>query len=329
MSIKKMGLILLSLMLVLTLVLAGCTKTEPSKTEPSKTEPEKAKSVQLGVATATVGGAYYPMGQAIANVVNSHYDGVVLNAEVTNGALENNRLINDGESALGITNADLAYYAASGQKPYEKKQDVVAVGNLHPSVFHIITLADSPIKGIEDLKGKRVAVGPAGGASIGIMENILKEYGMSFNDISPSYLPYSDGFSQLSDGNIDVALATSGFPAAAVMEIAATKAIKFMEVEESKFKNMLDQYPYYTDAVVSKDVYKLDKDTKAIGISNLLVCKSDMDEDIVYNITKALYDNIQELKENNKTAEQIDTSKLSETSIPLHPGAQKYFDEKK
>jgi TRAP transporter TAXI family solute receptor len=91
---------------------------------------------------------------------------------------------------------------------------------------------------------------------------------------------------------------------------------------------MLDKYPYYTDATVPKDVYKLDSDVTAIGISNVLVCKSDMDEDLAYNIAKALYDNVAELKEINKTAEQIDETKLNETSIPLHPGAQKYFDEK-
>jgi TRAP transporter TAXI family solute receptor len=268
------------------------------------------------------------MGQAIASVVNAHYDGVVLNAEVTNGALENNRLVNDGEAALGITNADLAYYAYNGQKPYDAKQDIVALGNLHPSVFHIITLADSPINSIEDLKGKRVACGPAGGASIGIMENILAEYGMSFDDIIPSYLPYSDGYTQMADGNVDVALATSGYPAAAVMEVTATKKIKFLEVEPDVLKRMLDKYPYYTDAIVPKDVYKLDSDVTVIGISNVLVCRSDMDEDLAYNIAKALYDNVAELKEINKTAEQIDETKLSETSIPLHPGAQKYFDER-
>ena len=323
----KTSIKVLSLIIALVIVAAGCAKKGPETETPGGPD-TSGKAVQMGIATATVGGAYYPMGQAIASVVNAHYDGVVLNAEVTNGALENNRLVNDGEVALGITNADLAYYAYNGQKPYDAKQDIVVLGNLHPSVFHIITLADSPINSIEDLKGKRVACGPAGGASIGIMENILAEYGMSFDDIIPSYLPYSDGYTQMADGNVDVALATSGYPAAAVMEVTATKKIKFLEVEPDVLKRMLDKYPYYTDAIVPKDVYKLDSDVTVIGISNVLVCRSDMDEDLAYNIAKALYDNVAELKEINKTAEQIDETKLSETSIPLHPGAQKYFDER-
>lgn len=337
MKIRKSLLALVSLLLVAALMFTGCSNTskpsgesKPQGTEQPKEEPAKGQPAkQYGLATATVGGAFYPMGQAIANVVNAHYKGVVLNAEVTNGALENNRLINDEESAFAITNADLAFYAANGQKPYDKKLDVVAVGSLHPSVLHIITLADSPINSIKDLKGKRVAVGPAGGASLGAMENILKEYGMTLADIKPSYLAYTDGFTQMSDGNIDVALAMSGYPAAAVMEVTATKKIKFLEIDADIFDKMLEKYSYYTKATVPKDVYKLDKDATAIGISNLLVCKSTLDEETVYNVTKALYDNIEELKANNKTAAQIDTASIGKTSIPLHPGAKKYFDEKK
>lgn len=326
MKTLKANFKILCLIISLLVVVSGCGK-KGSTNEKSGESVAPQQAIQLGIATATVGGAYYPMGQAIANVVNAHYDGVVLNAEVTNGALENNRLVSDGESALGITNADLAYYAYHGQAPYDSKQNIVALGNLHPSIFHIVTLADSPINSIEDLKGKRVACGPAGGASIGIMQNILAEYGMSFDDIIPSYLPYSDGFTQLADGNVDVALATSGYPAAAVMEIVATKNIKFVEIDLDVFKILLNKYPYYTDAKVPRDVYKLDSDVTVIGISNLLVCRPDLDEEIVYNITKALYSNLDELKEINKTAEQIDENRLSETSIPLHPGAKRYFDE--
>ena len=276
----------LCLITALVVLFAGCAQKQTPKGPGVSSEP-----IQMGIVTATVGGAFYPMGQAIASVVNNNFDGVVLNAEVTDGALENNRLINDGEAALGITNADLAYYAYNGLAPYDKKLNVVALGNLHPSVFHIITLANSSINGIEDLKGKRIACGPAGGASIGILENILAEYGMSFDDIKPSYLPYSDGFSQLADGNVDVALATSGFPAAAVMEVAAIKEIKSIDIKPDIFANMLEKYPYYSDAVVPKDIYKLKADATVLGISNLLVCTPDMDEELAYNITKALYDN--------------------------------------
>lgn len=323
-SWKKRSMILACL-LIIAFAFTACSSSQPAQ----PAQPVAPKVTQLGIATATVGGAYYPMGQAIANVVNNHYKAVQLTAEVTNGALENNRLLDKGESALALTNADLGFFAVNGEKPYEKKMNIAAIGNLHPSVFHIITLANSPIKSIKDFKGKKIAVGPAGGATIGLLENVLAEYGLTMKDVKPSYLPYTDGFTQLSDGNVDIALAVSGYPAAAVMEVSTTKKIKFIEPGEAEFKKMLEKFPYYSVINVPKDIYKLESDAKAIGIKNLFICKKDLDVDTVYNITKALYDNLKELIDNNKVAAQIDAATLRETSIELHPGAKKYFDEKK
>lgn len=332
---KKIGrnrILVLLCAVMLIFSVSACSSQTPQPAAPAQPEPAPgappAEPVQMGIATATIGGAYYPMGQAVANVVNAHYSAVQLTAEVTNGALENNRLLDAGESALALTNADLAFFAVNGQAPYDKAMNVAAVGNLHPSVFHIITLGDSNIDGIEDFKGKKIAVGPAGGATIGLLENVLAEYGMTMDDVKPSYLPYTDGFTQLSDGNVDIALAVSGYPAAAVMEVSATKKIKFIQPGDTEFSNMITKFPYYSITTVPKDIYKLDADAKAVGIKNVLVCDKDVDDDTIYNIAKALYDNLDELIANNQVAAQIDTSSLEDTSIPLHPGAKKYFDEK-
>lgn len=317
---KKRVLIVVSILLVLSVVLMACA--DNSGTDAPK------NATPYGIATAPVGGAFYTVGQAIANVVNAHYSGANLNAEVTNGALENNRLVSSGEVAFGITNSDLAYYAHMGTKPYEGKQDIAAVGNLHPSILHLITLESSSINSIQDLKGKRVAVGPAGGAGHGMLSNILEENGMTLDDITPIYLAFSDGFTQLADGNMDAALAVSGYPAAAVMEISAIKNIKFIPIDEQSLANLTAKFPYYSKYVVPKSVYSTPEDFSAIGIVNVLICNPSMDENTVYNIAKALYDNLDELKANNKSAAQIDEETLADTSIPLHPGAKKYFDEK-
>lgn len=323
---KNLGILLCVLLMVFSVT--ACS-SQPSQPAQPNQPAAPAAPIQMGLATATIGGAYYPMGQAVANVVNAHYDAVQLTAEVTNGALENNRLLDAGESALALTNADLAFFAANGEKPYEKTMNIAAVGNLHPSVFHIITMGDSNINSIADFKGKKIAAGPAGGATIGLLENVLAEYGMTMNDVKPSYLPYTDGFTQLSDGNVDIALAVSGYPAAAVMEVSATKKIKFIQPGDAELDNLMKKFPYYSITTVPKDVYKLDADAKAIGIKNVLVCDKNVDDETIYNIAKALYDNLDELIENNKVAAQIDPATLAETSIELHPGAQKYFNEKK
>ena len=317
---KKKILIVVSALLALSVVMTACAGSPDSD--------ETQRATPYGIATAPVGGAFYTVGQAIANVVNSHYSEVNLNAEVTNGALENNRLISSGEVAFGITNSDLAYYAYNGEDPYDGKQEVAAVGNLHPSILHLITLENSPINSIKDLKGKRVAVGPAGGAGHGMLSNILEENGMTLDDITPIYLSFGDGFTQLADGNMDAALAVSGYPAAAVIEISATKDIKFIPIDEESLANLIAKFPYYSEFKVPKSVYSTPEDFSALGLINVSVCDPSMDEDIVYNVCKALYDNLDELKANNKSAAQIDENTLDETPIPLHPGAKRYFDEK-
>ncbi len=288
---------------------------------------QEAVASQFGLATATVGGAFYPMGQAIAIVVNENSEVVELTAEVTNGAVENPRLLDAKESDLGITNSHTAFFAYSGQAPYEEELEVLAVGNLHPSVFHIVVKEDSDIYTIEDLIGKRVAVGTAGGASVNFLNLILQQYGYSVEDINSSYLAYSDGFSQMGDGNVDAAVALSGYPAAAVLEASTLNNLRFLEMDKETFDNVLVEFPYYARIIVPVDTYDNDEVINALGVRNMLICRSDMNTDDVYEITKKLYDNLEQLMETNVTALQIDSETTSETSIPLHPGAQKYFDE--
>lgn len=311
------------LLLVLSLVVLATGCSQKSEGEGGN----NAKEMQLSIGTASMGGAFYPIGQEISNLVTKYAEGVTMTPEVTGGAVENPRLVNDGDVELGITNANLGYFAYIGEEPYTKKLEVSGIASLHPSVFHIIAKDNSPINSIEDLKGKRIAVGPAGGGTLPILEAIFEEYGMSISDITANYLSYADGFSQLADDNVDVALALSGYPASAVMEISATRKIKFINVDQDKLDTITQKFPYYSGVNIPKDVYSLDEDATAVGVLNTLIVSSKLDEDTVYRITKAIFDNLDEFKEANAIAQQIDIDVAPNTAMPLHPGAQKYFHE--
>jgi len=326
---KKGLMVFVVISLMAVLVLSSCAPKQPQQEPQEGDEGKQREPVTVGIATATIGGAFYPVGQAIASVVEKYVDYVAMTPEVTNGAVENPRLIHSGDSEFGITNADVGFFAYNGMDPYEQKLDIVALGNLHPSVFHIIVLDDSPIKDITDLKGKKVAVGPAGGGTLNLLPVVFEQSGITLDDIKPSYLPYTDGFQQLADKNVDAALALGGYPAAAVLEVSATQKVRFLSVGDEQFKGIMDKYPYYSKTIVPKDVYGLDEDATAVGIKNLLVCKSDMDEELVYDVTKAIYDHLDELAAINKNAAQIEDETAGETAIPLHPGAERYFKERK
>ena len=286
------------------------------------------KKTELLMGTASMGGAFYPVGQGIANLVTKYSGNFSMVPVVTGGAVENPRLIDSGDVDFAITNANIAYFAFTGTSPYTKKLNIASVASLYPSVLHMAVLANSSINDFGDLKGKRVAVGPAGGGTLDILKVLLDEYGMTIKDITPSYLAYGDGFSEMSDGNVDAAFALSGYPASAVMQTVATKAIKFITVQPAKLDSIIKKFPYYTDITVTKDVYKTQKDAVLIGVQNVLIVRKDMPVDTVYAITKALFDNLPEFAAANANAKQIDIKKAAQVPTPLHAGAEKYFASK-
>jgi uncharacterized protein len=328
---KRSSQVLGILFLMSGALFVSCTKKSDTSATAQSGQGSAGTSSQknINIGTASIGGAYYAVGQEIANLVNKYTAGLSMAPEVTAGSVENPRLVDHGDADFGITNANLAYAAVRGEAPYNKILNIKALGNLHPSIFHIITLESSSIKTLANLKGKKVAVGPAGGGTLPILEIILKEYGLSLSDITPSYIAYNDGFTQLSDGNVDVALALSGYPASSVLELSTTKKIRFLQVTEKDMQNIVAQYPYYTTIMVPKDVYRTDTDARALAINNVLFVNGSMDENTVYKVTKAVYGHLAEFAHDNATAKQIDAAHLTDTAIELHAGAKKYFAENK
>ncbi|MGI9421586.1 MAG: TAXI family TRAP transporter solute-binding subunit [Hyphomicrobiaceae bacterium] len=286
-----------------------------------------AQAEELRIGTASQGGAFYPLGQAIASVVNKHAEGLTMVPVVTQGSVQNPRLVTRKEVDLGITNNNLAVFANKGAAMYKKggKMNLRALGSLHFSILHMMTLESSSINTIGDLKGKRVAVGPAGGGTIPFLKQVLGLHGLTIKDITPSFLSYSDGFSQLADGNVDAAFALSGFPAGAVMQARANKGLKFIGFADGVFDKALAKYKNYNRVVVAKDVYRTPNDGVVLGVNNMLVVDAGMDAEKAFKITKAIYDNMDELRAGNAHAKQIVPKKSLTLRIPLHPGAERYF----
>lgn len=202
------------------------------------------------------------------------------------------------------------------------KMNLRAVGSLHFSVLHMMTLKGSSINTIADLKGKRVAMGPAGGGTTPFLKQVLGLHGMTLKDITPSFLSYNDGFSQLADGNVDAAFALSGYPSGAVMQARVTKELKFIKLGD--MKAALAKYKNYNQVVLDKSVYKTPEDGHVLGVKNMLITDASADPEKIYKITQAIYDNLEEFKKINAYAKQIVPSESVTLKIPLHPGAERY-----
>ena len=287
--------------------------------------PADRQEFRLG--TAALGGAYYPLGQGLASLVTRYADGISMVPIVTRGALENPRLVSEGELEMALTNADLAYFAYLGEGPYEAPLDILAAGALHPSVLHLIARAGSGVPTFAELRGRRLAIGPAGGPTVTLTDLLLQSYGMTLDDVVPSFLSYSDGFTQLGDGNVDAAFALAGYPAAAVMQTRATQELAFIHVEDSVIEQFVADNPYYYPVEIASSVYDTESGSKVLAIANVLIVRGSESDDAVYEVVESIYANLAELSDTNAIAGQIDASRSVELPLPLHPGAARYFAE--
>jgi TRAP transporter TAXI family solute receptor len=284
----------------------------------------------MTVGTASLGGAYYPVGTGIAEIVTTYVPAVKMTAEVTGGSTENPRLVGTGQTDIGICNANHAFEAYRGLAPFTKKYDVMAIGALHGSVLHILTIDGTGVKSIPDLKGKKIAAGPMGGGSVPMIKAVLSVYPeVKFEDLKPSYVSYSDGITALKDGNVQAALVGAAVPAAAVMELGVSHKVRFVQISEDKMAEITKKFPYHTREVIPASVYKTDKDAVVIGVRNLLVVNSKMSEKIAYEITKAIYSNLDKLATYHASVKHVTLKDaLQVTGVPIHPGALKFFKEK-
>lgn len=276
---------------------------------------------EMRIGTASLGGAYYPMGQALANNVNNFAEGFTMLPIVTGGGAENPRLVASGEVDVAIAPASLGFFAHEGRGPYPDPLPIRAIGTLHSSILHMVTLPGSGIETIEDLAGRRVAVGPAGGGTLNLMRDIFAVHDMTMEDITPSFLSYADGFSQLADGSVEASFALAGFPTSAVVQAGATNELQFIELSDDMMAALLEGYPYYSNVSVPEDAYGTDAPITVVGSANMLIAHADMDDDLAFIIAEAVYGHLDALVAENALASGIVAERSLDLPIPLHPGS--------
>jgi len=287
-----------------------------------------AKTKQMTIGTASMGGAYYPVGTGIASLINKYVPGTDVRVEVTGGSVENPRLVGGGETDLAITNAGPGFAAYKGNKPYPKAFPILSLGYMYPSTLHMVTRQDTGIKTLTDLKGKRVGCGVAGGGTILMMKRIFPLIGMSIKDIKPSYIGYRDASLAVQDGNLDATFVLAGAPASAIMELGMRRPIRFIEIKQETVDAFVKKYPFYTGVVVPKAFYKTPGDVLAVGAGNLLIVHKDMDAELAYKITAATFGHVDEFRKVHPSAKVISLENAVNSPVPLHPGAARFYKEK-
>ncbi|MBQ4090625.1 MAG: TAXI family TRAP transporter solute-binding subunit [Clostridia bacterium] len=283
----------------------------------------------ISIATGGTSGTYYPLGGDIANLFNTVIPDVKASAQATGGSADNLRLIDVGDAELGTVQNDVAIFAYTGTDSFAEEQitSFSVISSLYAEYVQIVTRADSDITCIADLAGKSVSIGAAGSGVYTNAMHVLEAAGLTEADIDAQYLSFSESADGLKNKQIDSAFVCAGIPNAAITELASTTGVKLISLSDEEAANLIAAHPTYTNLVLPADVYGLDTDTNCIAITALLVCTNDLDEDLVYEMTKALYEQ-EGILTHAKAAEiTIESAFDGVGELPLHAGAAKYYQE--
>jgi uncharacterized protein len=343
---KKMAILLAGL-LVLAL-LAGCAPAdpapapeEPEPTEEPAEEPEDTDEMAqdyddqfLSIATGGTGGVYFPLGGALASIFNSYVPGVTANAESTGASVANVDLVGQGESELAFIQNDITYYAFTGTEMFADRpaaiDNIRGMAVVYPELIQIVALADSGISSVEDLAGKRVAIGAPGSGTEANARQILAAHGLTYDDLGQAdFLSFAEAADQLKNRQIDAAFVTAGIPTAAITEVATTADIIIIPIDSGMISDLASEYPFYVEVVIPGGTYPgNDDDVTTTAVQAMLVVPEDLPEGLVYNMTRAMFEYRQEIIDTHARGNDItlDTA-LAGMPIEVHPGAQRYYDE--
>lgn len=309
------------------MVLAACGGGDKKTGDGGKKESDYGIKF-LSIATGGTGGTYYPLGGNFANMIKDA-TGVEANAVTSGASAENMALIKKEEVEVAFTQTDIATYANEGTMMFngEKVENMKGLGTLYPETVQIVTMAKSGIKSVADLKGKTVSIGEAGSGTRANAEQILEMYGLTVDDLKARNLSFDDSTTGIQDGTIDAAFITAGTPTGAVEGVAATDKVTIVPLDADKIDALIEKYPYYAKETIPAGTYGSEKDVETVAVQAMLVVRSDLSDDLVYEMTKAIFENTDKI--GHAKGKLIKAEKaLDGMAIDLHPGAKKYFDEK-
>lgn len=319
---KKTLVWLLVLMMALSLCACGGGDGEGAEGQP----------VSLSMATGGTSGTYYGFCSVVANVLNDKVGSEMnLTAQSTGASKANIDLVDTGANQLAIVQNDVMYYAYTATDMYDGSEPITsysAVMSCYPEYVQII--AQENITSIADLKGKKVSVGDAGSGVEFNARQILAAYGIDIDtDINKNNQSFADSADSLKNGTIDAAFVVAGYPTTAVSELASTYSFNLLSVDQEHADALQSQYGFYTYGVIPGGTYScVAEDTPAMAVMATLIARNDVPEDTIYAFVKGIFDNQDTITAGHvKGAELSLEGALSGIDIPVHPGAQKYFDE--
>jgi len=288
------------------------------------------------IGTGGVTGVYYPTGGAICRLVNkerkSH--GIRCSVESTGGSVYNINTIRGNELDMGVAQSDWQYHAYNGTSKFKDAgafKELRAVFSVHPEPFTVVARADSGIKTFDDLKGKRVNIGNPGSGQRGTMEVLMEAKGWTTKDFAlTSELKASEQSKALCDNKIDAMIYTVGHPSGSIKEATTSCDSILVTVDGSAVDKLVADNDFYRTASIPGGMYTgSDADVATFGVGATFVSSTNVSEDVVYNVVKAVFENFDTFKKLHPAFANLKKSEMVKDglSAPLHAGAVKYYKE--
>ncbi|MFZ1953977.1 MAG: TAXI family TRAP transporter solute-binding subunit [Desulfobacterales bacterium] len=293
--------------------------------------PVAAKTTFIGIGTGGTGGIYYPYGGGVAEIWSKYVPGIQAVAEVTGASVENVKLADKGETVIGEVMGDVAEAGYNGLDKFKgKKHDILSMAVMYPNLLQVVTLKNSGITNIEQVKGKRISSGSPGSGTNFMAEAVLKAVGIPLDSFKDSRLSFTETANALRDGTIDVGFWSVGPGTSSILDLATTHDIVIIPITPEQTQKVLAANDTYASVDLAGGVYRgVDKPVPTIGVWNVMICQKSLAEDMVYKLVAALYEHNDYLRKIHPSAAYTTPENAVKYSpIPLHPGTVKYLKEK-
>jgi len=298
------------------------------------------------IGTGGTGGTYYPIGGLIAHAISNPpgsrscdeggscgVPGLVAIAQSANGSVANVNAIKSGALESGFSQSDVAFWAYTGTGIFADKgkvESLRAIANLYPESIQLVARKGAGIKSVKDLKGKRVSLDEPGSGTLVDARIILEAYGLSESDVTADFIKPTPAIDKIKDNQLDAFFIVAGYPTGAVAELASSVGAELIPIDGPEAEAIVKKYGFFAAQSIPAGVYEGIGETKTISVGAQWVVGAGVDEDLVYEITKAVWnEKSRKLLDNGHAKGKAITleSALDGVGIPLHPGAARFYKE--
>ena len=305
-------------------LILGCTTVMAAEPAPME------GGTSLNFTTGGDQGTYYGFGGVLAGKVGE-VTSTTVTAITSGGSVANIEALDMGDAELGFVQSDVMAYAVEGSRLFEDTgamEGFSTVANLYMEQVQIVTLNDE-IQSVDDLKGKNVSIGAAGSGVYFNAIDVLGAYGLTEEDIKPTYQSFGDSAEALQDGKIDAAFIVAGAPTTAVTSLAATKPVRLLSLDDEHIAKLLEESPYYSENTIPAAAYGTAEDVKTVAVGAVVIARDDVAEADVYNFLYGVFENLEDITAAHAKGAELSLEFASSvTTVGYHPGAVKYFAEK-